>query len=276
MQHTRTSFFVGLVLCASCALFEPQSKIRAGEAFTTGQAQYDDYFGKVHTLQLAAASWADQKKATRRNLIDALKIATDAPDVTIVEATHERMVAAAHIVGSTHLELREDEGKLVVAAEGRADGPTQDFLKAVRATIDGEMKRKRDMQDVPQKCDDLAKAGRDLEPHVKDDFFRQGGTMMADVHDEIEASFDVLGQLSKTARIEKRETEDFVADLARAVEASPGEPIHTTVIAPTTTTSHPASHPKPPPVAETAPVAPKPKPKPKPQPAGGGGDDFNP
>ena len=277
MQTTRTSFFVVLALCASCAIFEPQSKIRAGEPFTTGQAQYDDYFGKVHALQVAAGSWSDQKKADRRNLIDALKIATDAPDVTIVEATHERMVAAAHVVGATHLELREDEGKLVVAAEGRADGPTADFLKAVRATIDGEMKRKRDMQDVPQKCDDLAKTGRDLEPHVKDDFFRQGGTMMADVHDEIEASFDVLAQLSKSARIDRRETEDFVADLARAVEASPGEPIHGTSIAPPPpTTSHPASHPKPPPVAETEPVAPKPKPKPKPAAGGGGGDDFNP
>ena len=270
MQNTR--FFLAVtLLAAGCALFEPQSKIRAGQPFATGQAQYDDYFGKVHTLQVAAASWSDEKKATRRNLIDALKIATDAADVTIIEATHERMVAVTHVVGGTHLALREDEAKLVVPGEGRADGSTRDFITALQATLDGEMKRKRELRDVPQKCDELSKAGRDLEPHVKDDFFRQGGTMMADVHDEIEASFDVLAQLSKTSRLERRETEDFIADLARAVDGGPGETVQT---APPVAVQH--SHPKPAQTGTTAVVAPKPKPKPKPQPQGGGGDDFNP
>ena len=275
MQSTRSWLprIAVLAVVAGCALFEPQSKIKSGQLFQTGNAQYDDYFTKVHGLQAEAANWSDEKKATRRGLIDALKIATDAADVTIVEATHERMVAVAHVVGSTRMDLREDEGKVIVSGESRADEPTRDFLTALQATIDGEMKRKKELKDVPQKCDELAKTGRQLEPHVKDDFFRQGGTMMADVHDEITASYDVLAQISKTARLEKRETDDFVADLARAVGTGPGE---VQAPPPAATTTKPAWHPPKPSSDTGAAPAPKPKPKPKPQPSGGGGDDFNP
>ena len=264
----------GAAIVPGCALFEPQSKIRSGQLFQTGQSQYDDYFSKVHALQLEAAGWTDEKKATRRSLIDALKIATDAADVTIVEAAHERMVSVAHVIGGTHLELKENEGKLVIPGESRADAPMKDFLTALRTTVDGEMKRKRELTDIPQKCDELVKLGRDLEPRVKADFFRQGGTMMADVHDEIAASFDVLSEISKTSRLQKRETEDFISDLARAVEAGP--PANDL---PPSTVTKPATHPKPfVSSSQATTTTPKPKPKPKPQPSGGGGggDDFNP
>ena len=265
---------------AACALFEPQSKVKSGALFQTGQAEYDDYFSKVHTLQTEAASFADEKKQSRRSLIDALKVATDSVDVTILESTHQRMVGIAHIVGATRLDLKEDEGKVVLQSESRADLPTRDFVKALQATVDGEMKRKRALGDIPQRCDALAKAGRELEPRIKTDFFRQGGTTMADVHDELVASLDVLEQISKTSRLERREVEDFISDLGRAVLAEPAEYAHTGVA--TTTAPVVTSHPKPPPVTTTEPVAtvqpqPKPRPKPQPKPVGGGGDeDFNP
>jgi hypothetical protein len=264
-----------LFLLASCALFEPQSKVRAGTLFQTGQPAYDDYFTKVHALQAEVAGFADDKKAARRGVIDALKIATDSVDVTLLEATHERMVAVAHTVGATRIDLHEDDAKVILAAESRADLPTRDFVHAVQAMLDGEMKRKRALRDVPQRCDELAKVGRDLEPRVKDDFFRQGGTMMADVHDEIAASIDVLDQISKTARLERRETEDFIADLGRAVASDQGDFTRPEA---TTATAGKGTRPKPQAVATTVvattPVA-KPKPPP-PKPSGGGGDDFNP
>jgi hypothetical protein len=270
-----------LLVVAGCALFEPQSKIKSGQLFQTGQAQYDDYFTKVHALQVEAAGWNDDKKAARRNLIDALKIATDAVDVTILQATHERMVSIAHVVGATRLDLRDDDGKIVLAAESRADASTKDFVKTLQSTVDSEIKRKRALRDVPQKCDDLAKAGRELEPRVKADFFREGGTKMADVHDEFVASFDVLDQISKNSRLERRETEDFIADLGRAVLAEPGEFGRGEGAPPPTVKPPPpaqTSHPKPPPVAEntTKPVS-KPKPPPSKPSGGGGGDEvFNP
>ncbi len=288
MQTARNWLTAAVCACflttASCALFEPQSRIKSGQTYQTGQAQYDDYFAKVHALQVESAGWADEKKAARRNLIDALKIATDAVDVTILQATHERMVSIAHVVGPTRLDLRDDDGKVVVA-EARADASMKDFVKALQTTLDGEMKRKRSLKDVPQRCDDLAKAGRELEPRVKADFFREGGTKMADVHDEIAASFEVLEQISKTSRLERRETEDFIADLGRAVIAEPGEFGHTegttTAVAKASPPPAQTSHPKPPPVAvnTTATTAPVSKPKPPPsKPAGGGGGDevFNP
>jgi hypothetical protein len=274
-----------MLIASACALFEPQSKIKSGQLFQTGQAQYDDYFTKVHTLQVEAAGWSDDKKSARRNLIDALKIATDAVDVTILQAAHERMVSIAHVCGATHLDLHEDDGKVVLAAESRADLPTKEFVKALQATLDGEMKRKRELREVPGRCDELAKTGREMEPRVKQDFFRNGGTMMADVHDEIAASFDVLEQISKTSRLERRETEDFIADLGRAVLAEPAEFGRPEGVPPPSTTNKvtpppvQTSHPKPPPVAANTtppPVATvKPKPPP-PKPQGGGDEVFNP
>jgi hypothetical protein len=269
------------VAVLSCSLFEPQSKIRAGTLFQTGQAQYDDYFAKVHTLQGEAGSWDDDKKATRRGLIDALKIATDSVDVTILEATHQRMVSIAHVVGATRLDLREDEGHVILASEARADLPTRDFEKALQATVDGEIKRKRSLRDVPQRCDELAKMGRELEPRVRADFFRQGGTMMADVHDEIAASLDILDQISKTSRLARRETEDFVSDLGRAVAAEPGEYFHGEGAPSSTSKPTPTTRPKPQTVATTNTAAPTvatvATPKPKPPPKNQGGDEvFNP
>lgn len=274
-----TGLVMGLV--TGCALFEPQSKIRSGQLFQTGQAPYDDYFTKVHALQVEAAGWSDDKKAARRNLIDALKIATDAVDVTILQGTHERMVAIAHVSGGTRLDLREDEGHVALASEAHADLSSREFVKALQSSLDSEMKRKRTLRDVPQRCDDLAKTGRELEPRVKADFFRQGGTMMADVHDEIAASFDVLDQISKTSRLERRETEDFIADLGRAVAAEPGEYNRPNEVGTASTKPPPAAttRPKPPPVAvnTTTPVATTPKPKPPtPKPSGGGDEVFNP
>ncbi|HEY2368409.1 MAG TPA: hypothetical protein VGH87_18560 [Polyangiaceae bacterium] len=279
MQIARKVLLIFFV--ASCALFEPQSKIKSGQLFQSGQTQYDDYFTKVHNLQVESAGWPDDKKAALRSLIDALKIATDAADVTILEATHEHMVSIAHVVGATHLDLHEDDGKVTLASESRADASTKEFVKALQATVDGEMKRKRELRDVPNRCDELAKVGRELEPRVKQDFFRSGGTMMADVHDEIDASFDVLEQISKTSRLERRETEDFIGELGRAVVAEPAEYGRPEGVPPPSTTGRPppvqTSHPRPPPVANNPPPVATSKPKPpQPKPQGGGDEVFNP
>ena len=283
MRNTWVIRVALLCLVAACALFEPQSKVRSGTLFQPGQPPYDDYFAKVHALQTESASFADEKKAARRNLIDALKIATDSVDVTILESTHERMVSIAHVAGATHLDLRDDDGKVVLAVESRADLPTRDFVKALQSTVDAEIKRKRGLRDIPQRCDELARTGRELEPRVRTDFFRQGGTMMADVHDEIEASIDVLEQISKSSRLERRESEDFLAELGRAVASEPGEFGRSTEVATTKPQTTPRPRPQtvavtPPPTAAVVATStpPKPKPQPKPQGGGGGGEDFNP
>ena len=276
----KLSLLVAVVL-AGCALFEPQSKVKSGALFTTGQAEYDDYFNKVHQLQVESSGYDDDRKSDRRGLIDALKIATDSVDVTILEATHQRMVGIAHTVGPTRVDLREDEGKITLASEARADVTTRDFIKALQTTLDGEEKRKHALRDVPQRCDDLAKLGHGLEPRIRTDFFKQGGTMMADVHDELAASLEVLDQISKNARLARREAEDFIAELGRSVASDSGETVvHTENVAstrPPATTQPPptataAAHTSAPVVAQT----PKPKPKPKPKPSGGGDEDFNP
>jgi hypothetical protein len=109
--------------------------------------------------------------------------------------------------------------------------------------------------------------------------------MMADVHDEIEASIDVLEQISKSSRLERRESEDFLAELGRAVASEPGEFGRSTEVATTKPQTTPRPRPQtvavtPPPTAAVVATSTPPKPKPQPKPqgggAGGGGEDFNP
>src|SRR4051812_13250961 len=93
------------VLASACTLLGAPSKVKAGELFEPGVPQYDAYFKDVHELQVTSTGWTDERKASCRPLVDALKLPPDAADVSIVQATHERVVAAGRDVGATKLEV---------------------------------------------------------------------------------------------------------------------------------------------------------------------------
>lgn len=273
---------VALLVC--CNIFgNTPSKVRSGQLYEPGTPEYDAYFKELHLLQVAAAGWEDDKKTSRRPLVDALKIEGDPADVSITQATHERMVGIAHVVGATRLEVKNDEPHVVAAAEARVDGPTKDLFHAVEVVVKTELDRAKTLRQVPPKVDALTKTGRELLPRVQPDFQRRGGDVATDVKQELDASLDVLGTISNGSRSSAREAEDFVADLQRAIQADPTEqiPVDGGVIANTKPTKpHPsagatarpqATTPVTPPT--TPPTAVKPPVKP---PSGGGEEDFQP
>ncbi len=272
MTHLSRSFLTMLALfLASCAIFQTQSQVKSGQLFQPGVAAYNDYFKQVHDLQVAAAGWDAEKAAARRPLVDALKLPPEAADVTIVQAAHERMVAVAHMVGSTKMSIRGEDPKVNVESRGRLDDAGKEIVKALESTAKAEMARTKALRDVPPKVDALDKTGRELEPKVRDDFAGHGGSAVANVHDELVASYDVLSKLSTDSRSQAREAEDFVADLQRAVSADSSEPLLGEPQG--RPAPHPHPHPHPHPQGGS---------KPKPKPAGGGGggggggDDFVP
>lgn len=281
----RALVLAAALFVASCSLFESGTHVREAQLYQPGVASYDAYFKEVHELQVATASWPDQKRAARRPLVDLLKLSLDAADVTIAQATHERMIGAAHDAGATRLDLKGDEPKVLAAGgEGRVDAATREFFRAIEGSVKAELARRKALRDLPPRIDELTKVGRELEPKVRDDFAAHGGGLTSDVKAELTASYDVLSTLSANARNEAREAEDFVSVLERAISAEPSEPLPKPESSgsakvpppkPKPTGAPPPATAKPPPPANPPPTATAKPPPPKP--TGGGGDEvFNP
>ena len=280
------------IFVVACNLFEGGTHVREGQLYQPGVANYDRYFKEVHELQVAQNTWPEDRKASRRALVDFLKLSLDAADVTIAQATHERMVGAAHQFGATKLEVKSDDAHVVVAGgDGRIDATTKDLFRAIETTVKAELARRKALGEIPARIDDLTKVGRDLEPHVREDFAKNGGSMASDVKAELTSSYEVLGTLSGKARTEAREAEDFVSVLDRAVAAEPSEPLvkleppkpppgakprPTATSTPTPKPPPTATTPKPPPTATTPPTATATTPKPPPPKPTGGGEVFEP
>lgn len=277
-----------------CTLLGAQSKVRAGDLFEPGDPKYDAYFKDVHDLQVSAIGWTDDRKAACRPLVDVLKLPPDSADVSIVQGTHERILAVTRDVGPTKLEASSSDVHLTVANVGKVDDSTRELFKAIETCAHTQLERAKTLKDVPGKVDTLTKTGRDLEPHVREDFIKRGGRAAQNVQDELRASYEVMSNLSKDARVQAQAAEDFVADLQRGVVTEPGETPAGGVPAPGGGTAshekeheHETSDTKPPPPApkkhgkksssssSSGDDAPAAKPKPKPKPADTG-EVFNP
>jgi hypothetical protein len=73
---------------------------------------------------------------------------------------------------------------------------------------------------VEPKLDALAKTDADLEARVKTDFTQYGESKENEVATELMSVHDVISKLRARAESESRESEDFVADLSRALETA--------------------------------------------------------
>lgn len=280
-----------LAFVASCTLFGQSNRVKSGELVETGDARYDAYFKDVHDMQVTAVGWSDERQAACRPLVDELRLPPDAVGVSIVQETHERVKEISHDVGATKLEVTGDEAHITAANTNNVDETTRNLFKMIETCAHTELSRSHAFKDVPNRVDAITKTGRELEPHIRDDFAKHGGRVAEDVQTEMTASYDALSDISKNARSGAREAEDFVADLQRAVGSSlPAPPKDDTDEPPTKgkkkkgdkseksekaaekSSDKPApaaTADKPPPPVEK----PKPKPKPTPPPAS---EDFNP
>ncbi len=274
-------------LLASCTLFGQASRVKQGELVETGDARYDAYFKDVHDMQVTSVGWSDERQAACRPLVDELRLAPDSAGVSIVQETHERVKAVAHDVGPTKLDITGDEAHVTADNAAKVDESTRNLFRLIENCAHTELARSRALKDVPAHVDAVVKNGRELEPHIKDDFAKHGGHVAEDVQSEMTASYEALSDISKNARSGAREAEDFVADLQRAV----GSSLPADLAAKDETDEPPkgkkkkgekseksekntdkpaATADKPPPPAATTD---KPKPKPKPPPPS---EDFNP
>jgi hypothetical protein len=200
---------------------QPQGKVAQGALYMSGEARYDAYFRDVHAIQVWASQWVDDRKATRKPLVNILDLTPDAADVTIIQATHEKATVLSRDSGSTRLEATVDEAH-VVAGGGAKSDPA--LFRAIEDTAGGELGRARKLNAMLPKMDDLMKLGQSLEPHIQETYQRQAPGKSAEVRQELSASLTVLGNVTTKARRSIRECDDFVSDLQRAVAT--GDALH--------------------------------------------------
>src|SRR5215472_15986244 len=244
-----------------CEVLGAPSRVRAGELYAPGQSRFDAYFAQVHDEQTAAAKWSEDRRSTRKPLADALKLAPDASDDALAQATRDHLGG-----GLLRLEVSGDDAKVVPAADEKSEAHA--LLSAVEQAARAESGRARKLHDLPAKLEDLAKSDRELEEHIGEDFGKEGGQNPFEVRSEIYASLSVLAEVSSHSGREAKVADDFVASLQRAVSTGSALPVPSPP--PPVREQKPRSAPKPPKheeapathVAHTQPPHPKPPRKP--------------
>ncbi len=202
-------FLLGAV--AGCAALGEPSRVRAGELYVAGSAKYDAYFGEVHAHQVAAATWPEERKLARKPLLDALKLAAEPDDATLVQLTKDGMGG-----GALHLEVRGTEAHVVAASAAHRDAPHDLLITGVEQTAQGEIARSKKLRELPRRLDELAMVGHVLEAHLGEDFGGEGHKPF-DVRAELHVSYDVLQAISEDAKREQRLADQFISELGRAV-----------------------------------------------------------
>jgi hypothetical protein len=199
---------------AGCEL--QTGKVAQGQLYMSGEARYDAYFKDVHAIQVWAAQWPEDKRQTRRPLITFLDLTPDAVDVTIIQATHEKVAYLLKDGGTAKLETFVDDAKVTTAGPVHADPA---LFHAIEETAQAELQRAHKMNSMLPKLDELSKLGQSLEPHVGEVFTKHSPGKVSEVRNEVQASLTVLSQTTTKARRGIRECDDFVSDLQRAVGA---------------------------------------------------------
>ncbi len=228
---------LGALLAATPGCELQGAKVAQGQLYLSGEARFDAYFRDVHALQVTAAGWVDEKKRTRRPLLGVLSLTPDAGDVTIVQATHDRLVSYTAEGGGTKLQVTPDEARVMVLPGTKGD-PT--FFRALEDTVRFEIDRDRKLAQALSQIEQLTKVGRSLEPHVHETFLHGTPGKVTEVKGELSSSLDVLAALVGKARSTSRESEDFIADLQRGASVAVDPPVKREIRPATTVALKPA------------------------------------
>jgi hypothetical protein len=201
------------LLLAACMMTGP-SRVAQGQLYVAGSGNYDPYFRDVHQQQVEAAAWGEGKRTSHRALVQALSLTPDAPDVTIVQATHEAASKSTKQQGSLRLDVDGTNARVVGTS---LDGS---LSRAIEDTSRSELERAKKLHVIESRLASLTKTGNELQARAHDDWAKRGSGKESEVTNELRASLDVLGDLKARADSEARESEDFVADLERALETA--------------------------------------------------------
>lgn len=198
---------------SGCDLVGPKTRVAQGQLFASGAARYDGWFREVHSAQLAAAAWPDDRKQSRKALTQALGLLPGSDDALLVDAAGER---AAALGGGI---VFEPEGTPSVTP-GPASKSDAAFFRALEETAKAERARREKVRSQSIRAEQLGKTGEDLKPHVEEDFGK-GEDRTKEVRAEVLGAIDEMHKLVRSAEAEAKASDAFLADLKDAVGADP-------------------------------------------------------
>ncbi len=262
------------MLGASC-LHTP-THVEQGQLFTTGKAEYDQFFKEVHDLREEAAKVEEEKAAAKAPLLKMLALDAKAEDEAAVAAAQERAKKLQESGLRLHLELTPEPKVIALKAGGGDDAEA--LMKAVEEGARDSLKLSRRLSAWPERIGALEKRRADLAARCEEAFKAERPIRRSEIERELEAAKDVIGDAGEAAQKFAGLASKFVIDLAAAVEtgggtAPPAPPAATAAAkAPPRWKGGPPKGWRPPAGAGTGAGTPPPPPKPKPA----GGDDFEP
>lgn len=206
-------------------MFLGSTKVGQGQRYHADDDRLDPYFDSVHQQQVAATAWPDEKKASRRPLVNALALTPTASDDTLISATRER----AKKLGPAKLDVTTAH----ITPSGSSDGP---LFAAVEETVRLELARAHKLKATSDKLEEMAKHGEELKKTADKEFENRGADKAdekkteksREVRRELGASVDAMRSLSRDALKQSRDVQDFLEDLGSALETKDTPPRKTT------------------------------------------------
>lgn len=288
-----------IALSLGCAA--PAPLIVRGEALTTGNTTYDDFFVAVRQARSEAIAAATDEEASHAGLMKALGLEAAAKRAAAVDASAQRAKKLSESGVLVHLEIAPEARILTARAKAELGADGEAMLRAVEEAARSSQEMRKRFAAVAARAAELQKRRVELLAKAMADFREHPPAKREQVVLELDATKAVLDDAVDKANLAAGAAARFVLDLAAAVEtgaeeaaaksakAGPGKrsamtlqplgpssgavaaaPAAKAAAAPHKGAGAPAKAAAAPAKAAAAPAAPPPKKKAK------GGDDFEP
>ncbi|AKU95876.1 hypothetical protein AKJ09_02540 [Labilithrix luteola] len=215
--------FVALLSCTAlpaCEGFFGSSKVSHGQHYASGDSRYDSYFDSVHQQQVAASKRGDEKKDTRRPLINSLAMTPTTSDSSLLDATRDRIKKLGG--GGAKLDL---SGPRLTKVSTSNDGG---LFGAALETARQETDRARRLRSLRDRLEEMAKQGEGLKKEADREFENRGADKAdekktekhREIRRELSASISELRSMASKARGDADDAEEFLDDLSNALEGN--------------------------------------------------------
>jgi len=194
------------------------SHVEQGEAYSTGNADYDAFFKEVVETHALAQKAQDEQGAAREPLTKALGLKAKADVEETVEAAQTRAKKLHDSGVSLHLQLTPEPRMLAVQGGAPIGSDGEELIKAVEESTRTSIELSKKLGALPDKCAELEKKRADLRARSQEAFKAERPVKRREIDRELDAAADVLADASSQSTKYAGNASKFVLDLARAVE----------------------------------------------------------
>jgi hypothetical protein len=274
-----------LLALAACA--RPVAHVAQGEAVTTGQNSFDDFFLAVREVRAEALAAANDEEGSHGVLYTTLGLGGDAKALAAIDESGKRAKKLVDKGVLVHLDVAPSARLITARGKTPLDADGEALLRAWEGSARASLEMRKRFVTVAARAAELEKRRADLKNEVPTAFGDAGKRDAVLL--ELDAAKDVLASAQDKATSAAGAAARFVVDLAQAVETGAADvkpvkgkkPVFTVqpVSPPPAAVAAAPAKPAAPAAPAAKPAAPKPAAPaaaPPPKKKAKGGDDFEP